>query len=235
MKRDRGLVMLLGCALALGGCAASLPATSTRDFAGADSDATTSEEVVSTGHVAIPDFSGQWLLNAKASDDPQEKMKQAMQAMKRPMGGGHRMGGVNGGGKDRGMGGRQQKRAAAAAGGGLGEIPLHELLALVTPALTLDISHREPLLLIGTDSEGRQRIFTDFRGSSISSNGGPQQRVTVAGWEGRVLVVETTLNNGSRLVQNYQLDGPADRLVIDTAANLPERQPVTYRLVYERQ
>ena len=39
-----------------------------------------------------PDFSGDWLLNTKASDDPREKAKEAEQASRLAMGGGRGMG-----------------------------------------------------------------------------------------------------------------------------------------------
>ena len=40
-----------------------------------------------------PDFSGDWLLNTKASDDPREKVKEAAQASRQARGGGRGMGG----------------------------------------------------------------------------------------------------------------------------------------------
>lgn len=183
-----------------------------------------------------PDFSGQWVLNAKASDDPQEKIREAMKTLQqakgggRGMGGGGRGGGMGGGG----MGGGRQGRGSPDAMGGRGEMPSGELSALMVTAEKLDISHEDPMLLITDESGQRQRLFTDFRGTSVSASGGLQQRVSIAGWEDAALVVESTMPGGSRRVQNYQIDASTGQLMIITTASLPEKQAVSYRLVYDR-
>jgi len=190
-----------------------------------------------------PDFSGHWILNAKASDDPQEKTKEAMKAMQQAKGGGHGKGGSSGGqgrgggmggGMGSGMGGGRHGRRSSDEMGGRGEMPSRELSALMVTSEKLDILHEDPMLLIVNENGQRQRLFTDFRGASVSASGGLQQRISIAGWEGAALVVETTMTGGSRLVQNYQVDAKTGQLMIITAANLPERQAVSYRLVYDR-
>jgi len=119
-------------------------------------------------------------------------------------------GGYGGRGRGGGMGGRGMKSSG-------------ESHSLIIAAKQIDIRHDEPMLLI-----------TDFRGSSVSASGGMQKRMSVTGWEGTVLMVETTLNSGARCTHTYQLDTGTDQLVIASVANLPERQAVSYRLVYER-
>ncbi len=179
-----------------------------------------------------PDFSGDWLLNTKASDDPREKAKEAAQASKQARGGGRGMGGGPGGmGRGGGMGGGRQGRGGGM--GGSGGLSSGELSALLAPAQELHISHQEPMLLIADESDRRQRLFTDFRGASVSASGGLQQRIAVAGWEGAVLVVETT-TLGKKFVQSYQIDGGNGQLVISSVAQVSEGQPVSYRLVYDR-
>jgi hypothetical protein len=42
------------------------------------------------------------------------------------------------------------------------------------------------------------------------------------------------MSNGSKLVQNYQIDARTGQLTISTAANHPEMPPVSFRLVYDR-
>lgn len=186
------------------------------------------------------DFSGHWIFNAKASDDPQQKAKEAMKAMQQESGGGRGMGGQgrgsgSGGGMGGGMGGGHQGRGASGGMGGRGEMPSRELSALMVPSEKLDITHEDPMLLISDENDQRQRLFTDLRGASVSASGGLQQRVSFAGWEGAALVVETTMIGGSRLVQNYQIDATTGQLMIVAAANLPDKQAVSYRLVYDRQ
>lgn len=178
-----------------------------------------------------PDFSGHWVLNTKASDDPMEKAKEAMKQAKaggRGMGGGQGRGGGMGG-----MGGRRQGRGSPEGMGGRGMLP-SEMSALIASAGKLDITHEDPMLLVSDENDRRQRVFTDFRGASVSASGGMQQRVAVAGWEGAALVVETTMSDGSKLVQNYQIDANTGQLTISTSANRPEMPPVSYRLVYDR-
>lgn len=183
------------------------------------------------GSPSRPDFSGLWFLNAKASDDPSDKAQAARQAIKQARGSGHGMGGGSGGG---GMGGGRQGRGSSVGMGGRGEMPSREISALIATAKKLDISHEDPMLLVIDENDQRQRLFTDFRGASVSASGGAQQRVAVAGWEGAALVVETSLNNGSKLIQNYQIDASTGRLIVSAAVDLPDMQAVSYRLVYDR-
>jgi hypothetical protein len=187
------------------------------------------------GSPSRPDFSGLWFLNAKASDDPSDKAQAARQAIRQAKGSGHGMGGGSGGrGRGGGMGGGRQGRGSSAGMGGRGEMPSREIAALIATAEKLDISHQDPLLLVIDENDRRQRLYTDFRGASVSASAGAQQRVAVAGWEGAALVVETSLNNGSRLIQNYQIDANTGQLIISAAVDLPDMQAVSYRLVYDR-
>lgn len=114
-----------------------------------------------------------------------------------------------------------------------GGLSTGELSALLAPSQELHVSHQDPMLLIADENDQRQRLFTDFRGASVSANGGLQQRVSVAGWEGEALVVETTML-GKKMTQNYQIDSGTGRLVISTVAQVSEAQSVSYRLVYDR-
>ncbi len=164
-----------------------------------------------------PDFSGDWLLNTKASDDPLEKAKEAAQASRQARGGG--------------MGGGRQGPGGGM--GGSGGLSSGELSALLAPAQELHITHEAPMLLIADENAQRQRLFTNFRGASVSTSGGLQQRVATADWEGATLVVETT-TLGKKFVQSYQIDGGNGQLVISSVAQVSEGQPVSYRLVYDR-
>ena len=164
-----------------------------------------------------PDFSGDWLLNTKASDDPREKAKEAAQASRQARGGG--------------MGGGRQ--GSGGGMGGSGGLSSGELSALLAPAQELHITHEAPMLLIADENAQRQRLFTNFRGASVSTSGGLQQRVATADWEGATLVVETT-TLGKKFVQSYQIDGGNGQLVISSVAQVSEGQPVSYRLVYDR-
>ena len=217
------------------------------------SSTTAAPMTLGTAPQSRPDFSGQWVLNAKASDEPQEKIREAMKALQQANGGGRDRGGGGMGGGGRGGGGM---RGGGMGGGGIGgggmdgggmdgggmgggrqgrgEMPSGELSALMVTAEKLDITHEDPMLLITDENGQRQRLFTDFRDASVSASGGLQQRVSIAGWENTALVVESTMPGGSRRVQNYQIDASTGQLMIITAVSLPEKQAVSYRLVYDR-
>ena len=171
-----------------------------------------------------PDFSGHWTLDAKASDDPQERVRQAMKQA-RSDGQGMRGGG---------MGGKRQGRGSQEGIGGRSEIPFDDRAALIATAKILDITHEDPMLLIADENDRHQHLFTDFRGISVSASGGAQPQAAVAGWEGDVLVVESRMNHGSRLVQQYRIDAETGRLMISSAVELPNLQEATFYLVYDR-
>lgn len=177
-----------------------------------------------------PDFSGHWVLNVKASDDPQERVKKAM---KQAGGGGPAMRGGGGGmGRGGGMGGGRQGRGSPEGMGGRSGMPSADMASLIATAKKLDITHEDPMLLIADENDRRQRLFTDFRGASVSVSGGLQQRVAVAGWEGGALVVESRMDHGSKLVQQYRIDAETGQLMI--SAQLPELHGIAFQLVYDR-
>lgn len=200
------------------------------------------QQIAATDLSLRPNFSGGWILNTDVSDDPREKAREAMQASRQSRGGGS--GGMGRGGMGRGgkgggmgrggMGGRGQGHQGMDGMYGSGSLSSGELSALFAPAQELHIKHQEPLLQITDENDQRERIFTDFRGGSISTNGGMAQRVSVAGWEGSALVVETTML-GKKLIQNYQFDEETGQLVISTVAQVSVAQPISYRLIYDQQ
>ena len=138
---------------------------------------------------------------------------------------------VGGMGRGGGMGGGRQGRGAA--GGMSGDLASGDLSTLLATAQELHITHQDPMLLIADENDQIQRLYTDFRGASVSASGGLRQRVAVAGWEEGGLVVETTMI-GKKLLQGYRIDGDTGQLVISTTANISATQPLAYRLVYDR-
>ena len=55
------------------------------------------------------------------------------------------------------------------------------------------------------ERRGTRKLYTDFRGASVSAKGGMDQQVVTGGWEGDVLVIEITSAGGSQLVQHLRL------------------------------
>jgi len=213
----------------------NLPGSLTKDLADTNMPGTVLTR--NSAPQSRPYFTGLWSLNVDASDNPRERLEEAMQARRQSKGSGHGMGNGSGGrGRGGGMGGGMGGggRKSPDRMGGRGMQSSADLLSLISADEQIDIRHEKPMLLITNENDQRQRLFTDFRGSSDSASGGFQQRLSVAGWEGSVLVVETTLNSGARLTQRYQVDAKTDQLDIASLANLSEGQTVSYRLVYDR-
>ncbi len=190
-----------------------------------------SEPKAASNHAAQtkPNFSGDWQLNAKASDDPRTKLREAMQVSRQATDGGRGMGGGMGrGGRGKGRG----DMGGAGGAGGMGGASA-ELSGQLAVAQRLHINHEDPVLLIVDENERPQRLYTDFRGGSVSAGGGLEQRVSVAGWEGGALVVETTML-GRKTVQQYVFDKVNEQLLVTTHAEVSSMPRVSYRLVYDR-
>jgi hypothetical protein len=179
-------------------------------------------------HVA--DLSGVWLLNTDLSDNAEEKLKAALASHRQATGakgpsGDH--GGRGEGNKRRGLGGGGPSANMAFSATGLD--------ALKFPSQRLQITHQDPMLLIIDDKGHKKRLFTDNRGSSISASGGMNQQVSTAGWEQHVLVVETTADNGQRLLQRYALTAAGAQLSIVATLHLPRQlQPIVITRIYQR-
>jgi hypothetical protein len=171
---------------------------------------------------AKPDLSGSWVLNKKLSDNPEEKFKETIKQARNTKGGsssgrgdsgrsGRRGGGMKGGASS---GGRSGKRGSQ-------DSSLQNLQALLNASETLVLNHKEPMLLIVTDDGRKQRIFTSNLVDSVSANGGLQKQTTTAYWKQDILVVETTIDTGPKLIHRYKLLNHQHRLLISTAIQLP--------------
>jgi hypothetical protein len=141
-----------------------------------------------------PDFSGMWLLDKSASDNPEEIIKASHNKRKRPSF--FPGGGMPGRGPEMGRGGFSKPSF-----GGMDD--KHPPAALTVEHL--EITHSDPELRIVADQSNEQTIFTDFRSTSITALGGKQQRVVIAGWESNDLVIETRTLAGSATVQRLRL------------------------------
>lgn len=184
---------------------------------------------------ARPDFSGRWVFNAKASDDPRQKVEQAIGAMQQGEGGSKGMGGGFGRQGPAGRkGGRGDARGSMAGPRERGAMSFAEISELTATSARLEIVHADPSLQISDDNGRRRQLYTDFRGASVSISETPKERLAVAGWEGAELVVETTLSGGTRLILRYAIDARTGQLTVVAAAKIAERQAVSYRLVYDR-
>ena len=170
-----------------------------------------------------PDFSGTWRLNEDLSENPREKMREAMESRRRASGifdsgRGGRRGGRGDGGRGGAMGeGRQGRRAGLLFGEGADE---------------LTIRHDDPMLSI-TDASGRKRDFkTDGRTIEIEGErGNVEIRAT---WKkGERVEITTERERVSKVKETYEL-APEGRQLIVTLRMEGGRMPTfSCRRVYD--
>jgi len=71
---------------------------------------------------------------------------------------------------------------------------------------------------------------------TVSASGALQGEVSTAGWEKEVLVVETTTDAGTRVLERYRLAAGGQRLLVTRELlTLQDSEPVTAETVYDRQ
>lgn len=176
-----------------------------------------------------PDLSGKWQLNHKLSENPGDKMREAMAkggpgdspgGMPPPGGGGFP-------GPPTGEGGPGGRR------GGFGRGP-----RVFGGAEKLEILQHEPELTINetgdSDVVRTRTIYTDGRKAEQSGEFGGKAE-TKAKWKGNKLVVETKTERG-KLTETYELASGVQQLYITTKIedeHFPE--PISFRRVYDRQ
>jgi len=167
--------------------------------------------------VIKPNLSGTWILNQELSDDPKEKLRTAMQDKKGSMGRGKGEGGGRGSGGRKGRGGESSGRSKNRGQRGLLKFAL---------ANTLILEHKEPLLIIRNERQEKQRVYTDFRTQSVSANGGINQKVVTASWEGEILIIETTSDTSPNMEQHFQLNEELNQLSVTTIIRMPQMDEV---------
>lgn len=174
-----------------------------------------------------PDLTGVWLLNQKLSEDPWEKLEQSRDRD------------WFGHGPSRGWEGRRPAAEGTSMGRGDPERrnkDIDEMRPLWNAPRRLSLSHRDPLLEMRIDDRRTRRVYTDNRGVSVSASGASQDEVSTAGWEKDVLVVETTTDAGTQVIEHYRLaEGGQRLLVTKELLTLQDSEPVTVETVYDRQ
>ena len=180
-----------------------------------------------------PNLTGIWILNRDLSENPQEELKKSMRKSNNVKGS-KSMGG-RGGGEHGGQGNGRKRNHGYSKGekNNLRHDSLpRSLQALLKASETLELKHEEPLLTIITQ-DGQEEVYTDFRDTNVSSSNGLNQKVTIAGWENNVLVVENTINAG-RFIQQFNLNSASGQLWVNTlilTSHIPK--PVQFNRIYE--
>ena len=175
-----------------------------------------------------PNFTGQWTLNPKLSDDMGKIMKQAMSGPR--MQGGSRGGGEMGGGRG-GRGGPPP----GGEGGGPSDRMRKGAQEMTKRQSALDIFHAGDELNITDGLEITRLLHTDGRPHPVWTEMG--EATAVATWHQDMLEVvwQNQRHPRPRTRRFALIDGGA-RLQITEAIMLPDQsKPTTINLVYDRQ
>ena len=166
-------------------------------------------------------FSGVWERNVEQSDDPQEKMQEAMERMREGM---SRRGGGGGGGRSRGggMGGGRGGRGEGGSGRpDLGNVPDELTLELADDELRVDDGER--LRIYYLDGEKHKREMAN--GMKIE---------TVAELKGNAVVIKEKMERG-QLDRKFELSPDGGTMVATLTVKFGRmKDPVVIRTVYER-
>jgi hypothetical protein len=187
------------------------------------SGAATKAPAPQTQSAANPNLAGQWKLNKDQSDDPRQKMQQAMGG--NGQGGGRSPGGEGGGGR---RGGGQGQ------GGGQGGGMMNDLaqLTIVQTDTSVKVTNASGRVLAAYPE--------DTQAAKPSSNGGNadddvrEPAPPVAKWQGSQLVTTMQGRRGGSTTRTYELSSDGKQLIVTTKMQNPRfTQPVTFRLVYD--
>jgi len=182
-------------------------------------------QVAAQPPAAKPNLAGTWALNKDQSDDPRQKMREAMG------GGGYGgRGGWGGGGNGGGWGAGGGRRGGG--GEGRGEDMMKELsqLTIVQTDATTRVtgSSGRVLALYSASSASNQG-----RASPASSANSDENTPPAGDWEGSQFVVVNERRRGTS-TQTYELSPNGKHLFLTTKVDSPRfSQPVTFRLVYD--
>jgi len=174
---------------------------------------------------APPDLSGNWELDPDRSDDPREKLRDALRTSQELE---RRQRGVRGGVRAGGARGTddadsQQRR--------------DRLEALAESVRVVAIEHRDPVLSFRSglaDSDWALTAYTDGREFERPSPSGESVAAT-AGWErGGRLVVRYEPLEGLQARETWELVAEGSRILLTTEVIGKSIEPVRYQRVYDR-
>lgn len=171
-----------------------------------------------------PSLAGNWALNKDQSDDPREKMREAM--------------GGGGGGRGGWGGGRRGGGAGQGRGGDM-MADFSQLAITQTPTSTKVVGSSGRVLALYSSDSSASPNSNSSNGSSDSGayddrgNNGDQATPSAV-WNGNALVVTAQGRRGGSMTRSYELSPDGTQLYVTTKVDNPRlQQPVTYRFVYD--
>lgn len=204
-----GVILSAGFAITL--ICSPVPATAQQDSQAAST---------SSNSAAKPNINGTWTLNKDQSDDPRQKMQQAM---------GGSAGSGNGGGAWQGGGGRG--RGGGGQGGAGGMMADFNQLTITQRDASVKIAGASGRVLTQTSDNVSPNSPS---ASQSGSDNGPQFSPAVAQWQGSQLVSVMEGRRGGKTTRTYQLSSDGKQLIVTTKIeNERLNSPVTFRQVYD--
>jgi hypothetical protein len=216
------LRFLLGCC---GAAALILPASGLTTRSAAANAIPEPASQAAAAPAARPSLAGTWKLNKDQSDDPRQKMQQAMGSMNEGQG----QGNGNGGGRPgRGQGG---------PGGGAGMMTEWAQLTVTQLDANVKITGASGRVLATTtppDPAADSKSDAEASNSAGGGQRGDRRTPPVAQWQGSQLVTTGRGGGGGGTTRTYELSSDGKQLIVTTKiTNERLTQPVTYRLVYD--
>jgi hypothetical protein len=179
------------------------------------------------------DLSGQWFLNEKLSDDMGKEVRRLVRREKNhydPKGAG-----VTGARVIE----QEHRQRTVHSTRSIAERLIPEFLL---ESIWLKISQKASLISIASGDESQRELYTDGRvepiGLKALQSGRKSGDINVTGWDNEKLVVETTTDDGIRVIENYSVDTVDNlekKLNVDYSLYHPKlEKPVKFRRVFQK-
>jgi hypothetical protein len=163
-----------------------------------------------------PNLGGTWKLNKDKSDNPRQKMQEAM----------GNSGGMQGGGMRGGSGGWGQR-----GGQGRGDVNDFSQLTIVQNGSDIKVAGESgrTLAVLPAETNANSNSNTD-----TNSNDQYTPPTPTVHWQDTQLIAEMDSRRGGKTTRTYELSPDGKELYVTTHIENPRfSQPVTYRLVYD--
>ena len=171
-----------------------------------------------------PNLAGTWKLNKDKSDNPREKMQEAM----------GNSGGMQGGGG----GGYGQRRAGGGSEGGPRGNMMDEFTQITIVQTGSDIkvtgASGRTLAVLRADTTSNSDANSSNANSDSNANGQYAPPPPTVHWQDNQLIAELQGRRGGKTTRTYELSPDGKQLYVTTRMENPRfSQPVTYRFVYD--
>lgn len=169
---------------------------------------------------AKPNLAGTWKLNKDQSDDPRQKMQEAMGAAS-----GQGEAGGGGGGARRQPGTGRPGRGAGPGGGMMAE---WSQLTIAQTDVGVKVTGGSGRVLATSQAESKQD------NDDNDGNGERRFQPAVAKWQGSQLVAKSQGFGGGTTTRTFELSPDGKQLYVTTKMESERlNEPVTYKLVYD--